>query len=666
MFDLSWLSKAELQFVVIADTHYLRASTPGVSEFASRRKQPLRARVAMEQAATLPADFAIHLGDVAQEYAGSPNFGSALDEALAMMREIGFHPRHVAGNQDVGDKPDPTAPAAEVTAESMALFEQRVGPTWQSFDSKGWHITIVNSQILNTALPAAIEQRAWLERDLAQARGRKMLFLHLPLFLHDPDEPHFGHYDNLGQGDRRWLLDLIERHGVEMTFSGHVHWRFYNRRGKTRIMTMASPAFTRPGFSYAFTSAPPSEQGRNDEAKLSFFLIRICDGQPHIHLMRTEGRTEQPPDLNDGWRYLVTRTPAGLPDSPVGVIVREQPAPVRDVPRAWPSVRPQRVRNDYLMLGCYEMGVRRIQVDWLDTVDEVQRRQLHKIREDGVAIRAEMLWADDAVRQWTPDADLVDAVEIRLIGGEISAEAVDFARQCTARGIEVTFSPLDPLWLVTGKQHRRTRYTWLPEELQHAAEQLAATDAPAVRLPISAPGEDIASIFKTASTAKARSRDAIDVVVTLDSTDDALLAWRAAQAAAAIACLPEAQLYFDPLSDMDRTMDATHGLLDTQSNPRPAFHVLRCLNTLLFAEPGNWRWVESASSHSICIASQDKTLILRDGMAFNDPAQPQITGRFNGSIAVCRLVSGLVRQFTDWESMTQCVHATEPLAIILR
>ncbi|MCB0104669.1 MAG: hypothetical protein KDE53_02145, partial [Caldilineaceae bacterium] len=37
-----------------------------------------------------------------------------------------------------------------------------------------------------------------------------------------------------------------------------------------------------------------------------------------------------------------------------------------------------------------------------------------------------------------------------------------------------------------------------------------------------------------------------------------------------------------PFIDLDRTMDAGPGLLDRAYNPRPTFHLLRHLNTLLF------------------------------------------------------------------------------------
>ena len=43
------------------------------------------------------------------------------------------------------------------------------------------------------------------------------------------------------------------------------------------------------------------------------------------------------------------------------------------------------------------------------------------------------------------------------------------------------------------------------------------------------------------------------------------------------------RIYFEPLSDLDRTMDVTHGLLDTLCNPRLASYTLQSLNTVMFS-----------------------------------------------------------------------------------
>ena len=110
LFDLSLLPKAQLQFAVLSDTHYMLDPGDAPLEFESRRKQSQRTGVALGLAASFGADFAVHLGDLVQEYPDTPDFERALDEALVQLAASGLAPHLVAGNHDVGDKADPTMP----------------------------------------------------------------------------------------------------------------------------------------------------------------------------------------------------------------------------------------------------------------------------------------------------------------------------------------------------------------------------------------------------------------------------------------------------------------------------------------------------------------------------------------------------------------------------
>lgn len=73
------------------------------------------------------------------------------------------------------------------------------------------------------------------------------------------------------------------------------------------------------------------------------------------------------------------------------------------------------------------------------------------------------------------------------------------------------------------------------------------------------------------------------------------------------------RLFLDPLVDLDRTGDINHGLLDRLSNPRPAFHVVRCMNTLLFAS-GEQFWTmagkNSETENVLGVRSQTRRLWL--------------------------------------------------------
>ena len=243
MFDKSFLPSAQLEFVLISDTHYMLDTGDRPVEFESRRKQTSRAEVALKLAASLRADFAIHLGDIAQEYPGTERFRQAREEALRQMERCSLDARLVPGNQDVGDKPDPTMPTRPVTPESLGRYHAMHGRSWYSFNRSGGHFVVLNSQILNTGLPEAQVQRDWLERDLRLNReSRAFLFLHLPPYLWDGDEAGLGHYDNIDQPARAWLMDLVRRHNIELLAAGHVHFAFFDRIGLTRFHTIPAHA----------------------------------------------------------------------------------------------------------------------------------------------------------------------------------------------------------------------------------------------------------------------------------------------------------------------------------------------------------------------------------------------------------------------------------------
>ena len=289
-FDLSLLPPDPLlSFVVVADTHYMLDPGDAPLEFESRRHQSRRAAAAWRRVAALAPDFVVHLGDLVQEYPETADYGRAMDEALAQARACCPLPLyHVAGNHDVGDKPDPTMPTHPVSAEGLDDYHRRVGASWYSFDRGPLHGVVLNSQILNTGMPEARQQRRWLEADLEAAAGRRLaLFCHLPPYLARRDEAGLGNYDTIAEPDRGWLLDLARSHGAELLFAGHVHFAFADRLGTTRYRVVPSTSFTRPGFAHLFSAAPPPERGRDDWPKLGFYWCRVFADRTDLHFIRT-------------------------------------------------------------------------------------------------------------------------------------------------------------------------------------------------------------------------------------------------------------------------------------------------------------------------------------------------------------------------------------------
>ncbi len=579
LFDRTLLPAARGEFVLITDTHYALAESAGMDEFPSRAQQSQRTAAAWRLVAALAPDFVIHLGDLVQEYPESAGFGPALDQALAQMAACGVQPRWVAGNHDVGDKPDPTMPTHPVTPQGLDAYHRRFGRSWYSFDYHDLHLVVLNSQILNTGLPAEQEQRAWLEADLAaHPQMRIALFLHLPPYLHNPAEPHLGHYDNIGEPARTWLLKLLAAHRVAWLFAAHVHFSFCDPAGALDYRTVPSTSFTRPGFSHLFSSAAPPEQGRDDQPKLGFLLCRLRHNRLDIHLIRTAGA----PDWEPGPRRLLIPAIADLGGAPLGLTATHPLGWETEVPITFPSLVRQRVRNDYPLLACLELGAQALRCPWTDLDQSGDR--LRFLRRQGVQVQATIL-DDEATPYETileSRRDQVDTWEIQTLGDPWPSSSCLYLFKSYHRNLRLSLAPVIPGQPITGKQHPRTRVGYRPDEVAQLDRQLQNADtwieAALCRLDPTAPWED-ALAWREVNARTTMGR--LDLLFELPGQSDENDAVQAAEALFATALLPRARLFVEPFIDLDRTMDVGQGLLDSRCNPRPVFGVLRCLNALL-------------------------------------------------------------------------------------
>ena len=619
MFDRSFLPPSLFEFVVLADTHYMPQSPRKDAEFSSRLKQTDRAGVALELAASLAPNFTIHMGDLVQEYPETKGFDTAIHGAIEQLRRCGVVPRQVAGNHDVGDKPDPTMPTRPVTPATLGSYHKRFGPSWYSFDCQGCHFIVLNSQILNTQLPEREQQREWLEQDLEAHRDeRKFVFLHLPPYLFDSLEAALGHYDNIAEPDRGWLLGLVRRYHVEWMVAAHVHCSFYDRIATTRYLVCNSPSFTRPGFCHLFTSAPPPDQGRDDTGKLGFYLFRVFAGHTEAHFLRTAGALSLSDNTGAKQRRLITRTPASLEKSALGVTMVHPLSEVKQIPLAWPSAVRQRIRNDYPLTTCLELGAKYVRVPLDDVNDSFQRDRLEILRSEGVQVIATVMWSEvvDLPSLVVKHSASVDGFELQLPGAvALSAGQLNALAGLRDTDTRIHLSTIVPGEVIYGKQHPRTRHGFRIDELAELDAQLSLAgshvdrvlcrmdDSPwgtahELALQLSLPAGDIrgenvsreASLRQMELSQRAREQGgalscigAVDFLLNLSSVDDPGNVTRAAEALFATALLPESRLFVEPLIDLDRTMDVTHGLLDALCNPRPVFHALRCLNTILAA-----------------------------------------------------------------------------------
>ena len=649
LFDRSLLPEACFEFVVITDTHYMLDPGDRPVEFESRRRQSACAATALAQVASLQPNFVVHLGDLLQEYPETPDFERALEEALPQLRAGSDQIYMVAGNQDVGDKPDPTMPTRPVEPETLEAFHRRFGSSWYSFDHQKMHFVVLNAQLMNADLAAARDQAAWLERDLAAHAGERIaVFMHLPLYLKDPTEPHLGHYDNLGEPARAWLLDLLQTYQVELLFAGHVHFAFCDGFGPTRYWIVPSTSFTRPGFSHLFTSGPPPEQGRDDTPKFGFYLCRAQSDHTDMHFIRTRGALENQP----GPPRLLTPAPSSLDGAALGLTLTHPLSSQTEVPVAWPSVVRQPVRNDYPLLACLELGAARVRVPWTDLENPEQKRRLALLHREGVAIQAFSLWSEELPLSRLLDAhnDLVDTWEIQLAGGPHPPPACLDRLRTSGPQVSFSLARLVSSERVPGKQHPRTRIGYLPPELpaldQHLQESGTNLAAAQCRLGREAgPWNEVVQLRSMLPLARI---ERLDLLFELPSLDDEDNTRQATEALFAARLLPGARFFCEPFVDLDRTMDVRHGLLDTRCNPRPPFEALRCLNAVLHSFKGTEFEADSLEATGMRVlqlhaASTQLFLLLPDG---NQPVPAALfdQGDLSGDIRLYHLVEGTVEQ----------------------
>ena len=594
IFDRTFLPEALFEFVVVSDTHYMLPSGTGGAEFESRRLQSARADRALRLIACLDTAFVVHLGDLVQSYPEEQGFDRAVAEAHAQLERCGVRPRFAAGNHDVGDKPDPTAPTAWVTSETLASYHSRHGRSWHSWDEQGVHFVVLNTQILNADLPEAADQQHWAESDLRAHTGKRIcLFLHLSPFLETEHEPSLGHYDNIAEPGRSWLLDLLREHSVELVCAGHTHFALFDKVGTTRYFVVPSSSFTRSGFSEVFSSCPPPERGRNDSSKLGFYLVRVHTAGMSVHFIRTGGDIS-PVGPSSPERYLITGTSRDLPHSRLGIGLRHPIAQVAEVPIAWPSVARQRIRNDYPLLACVELGIRHVRVPASDLDNGLQSTRLALLREEGVQITASWLWSRqlDLPTHVARKRGELDEVEIQVLGSPWPDKlCLSQIRECKEQlGIEVMLSPVIPRELVSGKQHMRTRMGYRHEELPQLERHLAQNRIRVGRVlcridPVTSPWD---ALLEGVALGSLSHVGAVDWLVELPPTDEEHQTLHVAEAVFATALMRKSRLFLEPLIDLDRTMDASYGLLDRICNPRPVFHVVRCLNTILSSSAETW------------------------------------------------------------------------------
>jgi len=175
-------------------------------------------------------------GDVAKRNAAKDQerVKAYLEVASKLDKRIPLY--NLAGNHDVCNRPTP---------ETLRWYVKRFGKLWYTFTrGRDFYMAIESDLIKNPsgAPKIAGKQMAWIRKALSSpavknARHR-IVFMHHPMCLKKPDEPH--QYFNLPPKPRAELLGLFAKAGVRAVFSGHYHGNLYAKAGNIELVTTSS------------------------------------------------------------------------------------------------------------------------------------------------------------------------------------------------------------------------------------------------------------------------------------------------------------------------------------------------------------------------------------------------------------------------------------------
>ena len=595
------LGKRLFTYAVITDTHLNQGETECNSPYEVNKLANGRMRHVVRDLNRRQLEFVIHLGDLLHPVPAIPHL---YERAAQCFKDQVADLRHslyvVPGNHDVGDKPIDWGPAGIVKDAFLDLWKEHFGAHYQTFDHGDCRFILVDAQVINSGLSAEAKQKAWFEDLLAAGTDQgKRIFLniHYPPYLTYADEDE--HYDNIGEPGRSWLLDLMERYKFEALFAGHVHNFWYHRHGETDCYLLPSTAFVRHDYAEMYRAAPPpeTEAGRNDAAKLGYFVVHVHEQGHLCEIVRTYGEVTEPGAAEPAAIDRVkTVHPIENPVTRFGFDMRQNWLEIIEIPPSGglDEFDRKRTRNDYALMALIEMGVRRLRIPARDLLDPEHRARLTELAGLGFLFTLFTFGEPDASLTAAVEGarGLIDTWEIAQALGELPAVAAAAGPVAEAAGAVLYLSKLrskDEMERGGEKYYHMINHGFTPDEGDQIAKiaELEGISGVVFRVagettPWRAAGDATRACARHGLKASLHIRMSMGSPGTAQS-DEAWVSNRGAEALAAAAAYSDAHVYLDTFADVDRGYFVRQGVVDRLYNPRQAFHVLRHMNGALAA-----------------------------------------------------------------------------------
>lgn len=600
-------------FVVLTDSHITDEEATKVDSrttlmVASQFQKLLEKIDAMHPA------FVIHLGDVTHPTPLADNYADAAREFHEMSRSLAMPLHLVPGNHDIGEKLHRALPvlddAVSISKRSIAQYQQHFGEQYHSFEHEDCIFILINSHLINSGLSDEAEQWDWLKRELKAAAGKRIfLFSHYPVFLSDHDEPDY--YDNIDQPGRGRLLQLIEDHGIEGVYTGHVHNYFYNTVGKTHHFTLPSTSFIRHDYLEFFRTLPESrEMGRYDPAKAGFFWVDVFS-EGHIpHLIRQKGRLTP---RTHSWRNA-----GAMPVMDLRVPWCER----ADVLTPWgvEIFERKKLRNDYPLSALWEIGIRDLRIPISDLLEPQTAARVTQLAALGHRFVVVVFGCPSAEQRaaLTQQADALKAIEIVAVQSQFAALREDLAALRGEIGLPIMLNPVKPEVEGYTSTHGlrvddAADANWLADQMGLFEVADGFVFSISRSLPPLDGFEAMSRTLPGLEHSSALHVPCVGLYRTAAPTDEASRVHelnRAAEAAMLARAHPHTPIVLDNFVELDRGYFHCHGLVDRLYNPKDGSRILSALDALLSPAFEKIEAFEDTAYRCVVAHSGDRTALL--------------------------------------------------------